>query len=182
MRYETAIAALASAAPKHGTLGMEVSHEGHRRHGLERSVRRGHVEMTEVRWRHDTAKHVSIITTTYPVGASRSLSTLHVRMHKRTTIPARAHVIARLCALLRPRKKVITPARPFTALRRERAFLTERRYATRLVPRKVKPPAYDGVFDGTARDPGLFVWGLISTAFMCAVVIVAYLASTGIRL
>ncbi len=128
----------------------------------------GDPKMTEVRWRHDTAKHVSIITTTYPVGASRSLSTLHVWLHNRTTIPARAGIV--------------TPGRPFTALRREHAFITARRSATRLVPRKVRPPAYDGVFDGTARDPGLFVWGLISTAFMCAVVIVAYLASTGIRL
>lgn len=112
---------------------------------------------TQVRWRHATAQHVSIITTTYPVSSGRALTILHVIPHTRP---------------------VTIPARPFTALKRERAFATVRQVDTRLVPRRVRKPSYDGIFDGTAREPGLFIWGLISMAFICAVVSAAYLASS----
>ncbi len=116
---------------------------------------------TRVRWRHTTAQHVSIITTTYPVSSGRSLTILHVVPNAR---------------------RVTIPARPFTALKRERAFAKVRHGDTRLVPRRIEKLGYDVIFDGTARDPGLFVWGLISLAFICVVVATAYLASSGIKL
>ena len=115
--------------------------------------------MTQVRWRHATDLRVAIITHSAP--ARRSLTIL-------------SHAPAW--------RIVILPSRPFTALARERAFTTSRPSATRLVPRRVNQPTYDGVFDGTSPQPGLLVWGLISMAFMCAVVAVAYWAASGVTL
>ncbi len=115
--------------------------------------------MTRVRWRHATDLRVAIITHSAP--SRRPLTTI-------SRAPAW--------------RIVILPSRPFTALARERAFTTSRPAATRLVPRRVKQPTYDGTFDGTSPQPGLLVWGLISMAFICAVVAVAYWASSGVTL
>ncbi len=129
--------------------------------------------MTRVRWRHATDLRVAIITHSAPARRPQTtLDSIGIDPFSRAPLPEHAFTY----------RIVILPARPFTALARERAFTTSRPSATRLVPRRVKQPTYDGTFDGTSPQPGLLVWGLISMAFICAVVAVAYWASSGVTL
>ncbi len=128
---------------------------------------------TQARWRHATDLRVAIITHSAPTRRSlTNLDAIGIDPLSRAPLPDHAFTY----------RIVILPSRPFTALARERAFTTSRPAATRLVPRSAKQPTYDGVFDGTSPQPGLLVWGLISMAFICAVVAVAYWASSGVTL
>ncbi len=79
---------------------------------------------------------------------------------------------------------VILPAHPFTALRRERVFLTARPGATRMqIPRTILARRARSSVGRVPRDESSFVeagnqgWALASIALMCIVVMLACLVT-----